>query len=297
MSFLTQFKRLTARPARYLLGTSVMIDTVNACTFACPSCPVSFTPAKKGMMNVSKFKELLDRIEAQVHVKYILLYSFSEPLLNPWVGEIIGEIKKRGIRVMISTNLSHPQRVEACMKNGLDELRISFSGFKYGEYFHTGRRMPQFIEACQTVSRLQQFYPGTRVQLIFHEYKTTLPELENVKAFADEMEFELIEEPAFFIGWEKIVNNRYTADDLTLISHLQKPPWEANKHLKRQEYCFYQTKQMVFDANGDAFLCRHVYDDKFKVGNVMRDSLEDITKMMKNHSFCVRCKDHKLNQG
>jgi MoaA/NifB/PqqE/SkfB family radical SAM enzyme len=246
-------------------------------------------------MTVESFTRMIHRIREQIKIRYILLYSFSEPLLHPQIGEIVREAKRHTKRVMISTNLSNPERVEACMDAGLDELRISFSGFKYGEYFHTGRNMAEFILACNQVSDLIPQYPKTRVSLIFHEYATTLPELPEVKDFARSLRFNLIEEPAFFIGWEKIVDRDYTPADLELISHLVQTPEEALTGLKRQEYCYYQTRQLVFDANGDSYLCRHVLGDKFITGNILKDSVKDIRRAMMAHDFCPKCKDHKLN--
>jgi MoaA/NifB/PqqE/SkfB family radical SAM enzyme len=275
-------------------GTVLMIDTVAGCSFACPSCAVSQYPTRKGMMSFDFYRKMLDRIESQIRIKYVLLYSFSEPFLHPELPRFIEELKMRGVRrVMVSTNLSRPKNLQDAMAAGLDELRISFSGFDIGTYFHTGRNMAQFREACKQLKTMPRW--GCKVSLIFHIYKTNRHELPAVQKFADEHKFELIKETAFIIPFEKFIHDTWTEKDRELIGHLIMTPAEKLAQKSRSQFCYYQSSQIVIDAKGKVFLCRHVFDDAFIVGDIMQDSIWEIRKRMKNHSFCVDCKFAGLN--
>lgn len=276
-------------------GLTVMFDLINACSFRCPSCPVGNLPSRKGaMMSLDMFRRMMDRIQLQTHVRQVLLYAFSEPFLHPQIAEFVKEIKSRGIEVMISTNLSRTEKLEDVLAAGLDELRISFSGFDQGEYFHTGRDMEQFIAACDHLSERARWY-STKIGLIFHIYQTNEYELSRVRQFAKQRGFNLIKETAFFIPNETIVEKSYTEADEQLISHLKKHPNDHVREMDREELCYYQQKQIVIDAEGRVILCRSVYKDEFVVGHIMTDSLEDIRRRMRRHTFCVKCKDNRLN--
>jgi molybdenum cofactor biosynthesis enzyme MoaA len=245
-------------------------------------------------MTTETFIKVLDRLESQTKIRNLLFYIFSEPLLAGNLAECVKEAHKRGIYTMISTNLSHPKNLEKILGSGLDELRISFSGFENGEYFHKGRDMKQFIRACFDLATYAHKY-DTKISLIFHHYKTNEKELPLVRSFAEALGFELIDEPAFFIGWEKIIEGRYEKDDLELISHLKETPEEATSKLRYQDYCYYQRKQLAIDANGKLILCRHVLRNEHFVGDIFKDSLKTIRKNMIGNDFCVKCKEHKLN--
>jgi MoaA/NifB/PqqE/SkfB family radical SAM enzyme len=296
MSLKDSYKIIKAELGYRATGLSVMIDLVNACSFTCPSCPVgSLGVKKKGSMTLEKFWAILDRIQGQTKIKYVLLYDFGEPLLSPIVADAVGELKSRKIRSMISTNLSHPSKLYGIFENGLDELRISFSGFAQGEYFHRGRKMQRFRSACDQVTELMKEFPHTKVSLIFHQYKTNEWETQEVEMFAERHNFNLIYEKAFFIPFETIIAKNYTEADKQLISHLYETPEESSSKFNYQEYCFYQRQQIVVDANGHVLLCRHVYKDELIVGDIMVDSIDDLRQRMIAHPFCIKCKGAKLN--
>jgi MoaA/NifB/PqqE/SkfB family radical SAM enzyme len=281
----------------HVFGVSLMFDLVNACTFTCPSCPVGNSAKRtSGKMGVGVFSDILRHVRSQVRVRYVLLYAFSEPFLHPYIVDIIRECKRQGIRrVMISTNLSRMGNIEAAMAAGLDELRISFSGWDNGPYYHRGRDIKQFDQSCRELSVIAPKYK-TQISIIFHKYRDNGHELSRVQSFAKSLGFGLIEETAFFIPFEKIVNDSYTPDDTALIGHLIETP---QTKLVRQDYdpiCYYNQKQMVIDANGKVFLCRHVFSDSYVVGDIVLDSFWDIRRRMAGHTFCVDCKSCGLNK-
>ena len=249
-------------------------------------------------MDLPMFRRVMDRIEAQTQVRNVLLYSFSEPFLSPILPDAIRDLKARCIqRVMISTNLSRPKNLKAALDAGLDELRVSFSGFSLGEYFHTGRDMTQFRLAMQRLSRLAKDYPHCRVALIFHVYRTNKWELDGIRSYARDLGVPLIEEEAFFIPYERIAYRDYTDADNALIAHLIRHPNTYTAGNDRQEFCYYQRKQLVVGAEGEVYLCRHVFDDKFIVGDIFKDSLKDIRRAMRRHHFCAQhCKRLGLNR-
>lgn len=277
-------------------GISLMFDLVSYCSFRCPSCPVGNSAKRKPeVMPLSKFGTILDVVRSQTRIRYILLYSFSEPGLHPQLGEIVREAKQRTRRVMLSTNLSHPERIVHAMMAGVDEVRISFSGWERGEYFHMGRKMEQFNAACKMISGAAARY-GTRVGLIWHRYKTNLHEEGEVEGFAEALGFRLIRETAFFIPFEKITGDiPYTQADRELIGHLIQTPDEKLAQSERDPICYYQQKQMVIDPAGDVFLCRHVYDRQFVVGNIIEDTVKELRRRMAKHWYCLVCKSHGLN--
>jgi MoaA/NifB/PqqE/SkfB family radical SAM enzyme len=84
--------------------------------------------------------ELFKRIVSEMHdagVKEIGLFYIGESFLNKWLPEAIQYCKDIGIEyTFLTTNGSKatPDRVEACMKAGLDSLKWSFNSYNPAQY-------------------------------------------------------------------------------------------------------------------------------------------------------------------
>lgn len=78
----------------------IYIEIINRCNLSCSFCPTSDRPAR--MMSVDEFA----KIAAQVtpFTDYICLHVKGEPLMHPWLGDILAIAHQNGLNVNLTTN-------------------------------------------------------------------------------------------------------------------------------------------------------------------------------------------------
>ena len=82
------------------LFQKIYIEIINRCNLSCSFCPTSDRPAR--MMSVDEFA----KIAAQVtpFTDYICLQVKGEPLMHPWLGDILAIAHQNGLKVNLTTN-------------------------------------------------------------------------------------------------------------------------------------------------------------------------------------------------
>ena len=78
----------------------IYIEIINRCNLSCSFCPTSDRPAR--MMSVDEFA----KIAAQVtpFTDYICLHVKGEPLMHPWLGDILTIAHQNELKVNLTTN-------------------------------------------------------------------------------------------------------------------------------------------------------------------------------------------------
>ena len=85
------------------------VDILSSCNLKCASCPHSIeeTDVPKGSMTLDTFKSVFDKIvKDSPSISHISLYSWGEPLLHPYLSEIIDYVHEKNVAVALSSNLS-----------------------------------------------------------------------------------------------------------------------------------------------------------------------------------------------
>jgi radical SAM protein with 4Fe4S-binding SPASM domain len=106
-------------------------------------CPREKHTRAKGIMSMEDFERVLKEV-VQYGVEKITLTGFGEPFIDPTLEDKILMASQYGLETYVITNASlfhlpsksNPglNRIEACVKNGLTELRLSFYGTSKSEY-------------------------------------------------------------------------------------------------------------------------------------------------------------------
>ena len=118
------------------------VDILGSCNLKCPSCTHSIeeTDVPKGSMTVDVFKSVFDKIiKDSPSTSHISLYSWGEPLLHPYLDQIIDYVHQRNVAVALSSNLSikFGTRIDKIIKSAPDYLKVSLSGFYPTAYDNT----------------------------------------------------------------------------------------------------------------------------------------------------------------
>lgn len=107
---------------------NINIELTNACTFSCTFCPNGIMARKKEMLDFNLVKKLIDEISEMRLAPLINYYVMGEPLLYPKLFEVIEYTKSKGIKVKINTNgtLLDETGCGRLLDAGPDEIYVSF---------------------------------------------------------------------------------------------------------------------------------------------------------------------------
>lgn len=115
---------------------TVLVDPASRCNLRCPYCPtghpemLAAAGVKRGIMQLPLFHKIIDDLATFAQpVGRLHLYKDGEPLLNPDIGVMIAEAKRRDVArsVELTTNaiLLSREKSRVLLASGLDRIRIS----------------------------------------------------------------------------------------------------------------------------------------------------------------------------
>ena len=272
-------------------GRQFNIDIINSCSLRCPSCPIGSFAPRHGIMSIDMFKNILDKAQKETKIRKIQMYAFSDPCLHPDLHLFIEECTRRGIETSIST----PLQTSKCdfrkvIEARPTEFRISYPGLNKMSYFQRGAKPELFMKKFYEVVALPR-YKETKWNMLFQLYNDNYDEVKDAQLLADMYGLHLIVLPAIFIPTERMVGQRYTKEDLELISHLQETPEHKIGRMDFQNTYCELWKQTTIGATGEVYLCCVVFDKEFNLCNYLDTPLKEIKKIMQSHPFCSKCLD------
>ncbi len=125
---------ITRIPVRYLAENlpaprSVKIELTSQCNYRCGFCAHRLRMKTRGEMDRAFFERVVGEM-VDAGVEELGLFYIGESFMCDWLPEAIRFAKERGIKyAFLTTNgsLATPERVEACMRAGLDSLKFSMN--------------------------------------------------------------------------------------------------------------------------------------------------------------------------
>jgi len=114
--------------------TLLEIEPVNYCNLNCLMCPVKEMVRKRGFMDLSLFKSIVDQT-----ISTAWEYSFGvigEPTLHPDLINMIEYIKSKDCKISLNTNLNYRDDTisEKLVENGVDRIIVTISGIDESMY-------------------------------------------------------------------------------------------------------------------------------------------------------------------
>jgi radical SAM protein with 4Fe4S-binding SPASM domain len=111
------------------LPEHLQLEVTSACNLRCTMCLVRYRPPVNKLAGAMR-PELFRRLVDEVPVKRLTLQGLGEPLLSPYLPEMIATAVGRGIRVGFNSNatLLHRRRAQELVSSGVDWLHVSLDG-------------------------------------------------------------------------------------------------------------------------------------------------------------------------
>lgn len=125
---------VTGIPGKYLAPElpaprAVKIELTSQCNYRCGFCAHRLRMKDRGNMDRAFFERVVGEM-VDAGVEELGMFYIGESFMCDWLPEAIAYAKSRGIDyVFLTTNgsLASPQRVDACMRAGLDSLKFSMN--------------------------------------------------------------------------------------------------------------------------------------------------------------------------
>jgi radical SAM protein with 4Fe4S-binding SPASM domain len=135
--------------------THLQLEPTNLCNLRCALCPVTEGMGRpSGTMDFAQFERLMDEIGDYLFL--ILLWDWGEPLVHPEFDRIIAHAKRKGIKVVCSTNghaLADPGKAERLILSGLDTIIFAVDGTSQETYqrYRGGGSLETALRGIRTV--------------------------------------------------------------------------------------------------------------------------------------------------
>lgn len=203
------------------------LELNNDCNYRCIMCFQSYdTPTPAMIMPLEKVKGLIDQA-VKIGVKSLKLNYRGEPLLYPFLIEVVQYAKSKGIlETLINTNgsLLTPDISRYLIKAGLGKIIISIDGFLPETYakIRRGGQLGKVTKNVLSLVSLKQLYssdtPIVRVQMV--EQEANRDELKKFTTYWSEIADE--------VAVEKCIDYTGLMEDSTVL-----PTWYCSQLWQR----------------------------------------------------------------
>jgi radical SAM protein with 4Fe4S-binding SPASM domain len=118
------------------LPAALQIEVTSACNLRCAMCLVRYRPPVNkvaGALPWEMYRRLLDQLPG---LRRLTLQGLGEPLLSPYLLDMVRLAKSRGVAVGFNSNatLLTRKRADELVAAGLDWLHVSLDGARAGTY-------------------------------------------------------------------------------------------------------------------------------------------------------------------
>ncbi|MFI5898140.1 radical SAM protein [Actinoplanes sp. NPDC051513] len=117
------------------LPAHLQVEVTSACNLRCTMCLVRYRPPVNKLAGAMR-PELFRRLVDEVPVRRLTLQGLGEPLLSPYLPEMIETAVARGVRVGFNSNatLLNRRRARELVESGVDWLHVSLDGARPAVY-------------------------------------------------------------------------------------------------------------------------------------------------------------------
>jgi MoaA/NifB/PqqE/SkfB family radical SAM enzyme len=270
-----------------------IVETGNMCNIHCATCPTPHERLARPKMNMGRdeFKKIIDNIKNDIHV--VLLYNTNEPLLNPYLPEMIKYADRQNLYIMISTNamlLNEAKRKEI-LESGLDEIIVCLDGTTKESYeaFRVGADFATVYENIKSLcfEKKNGGYKKPFIELQFILNRLNQDQVPEIKKLAAEWGVDRLHIKSFSLG-----EYAYTKDEIRELGEKFLPTTEqygkviysknaqGTLDIRRKRdaswYCRLARDQAIILVDGRLSMCCYDIKGEYIYGNLLQNDLKSL---------------------
>lgn len=309
-----QFKGVSFYSFQNESTPSYTIDILGSCNLSCASCPHSIEDnnVPKGSMTLDTFAKVFEKVTSESNeLTHVSLYSWGEPLIHPYLHQIVDMVHEKNISVALSSNLSLnlDSKFDKLIKSNPDYLKISLSGYYPDAYnaTHQGGDITLVKSNLYKLRYLIDKYKATTlVDINYHLYRDNSGRnLEKMQALADELGFILSKTYALVMPLERVLNHldgkpdywTKKLEDNLLVTIDEGIKASAEVKLPKNS-CPFRENQININSDLTVPVCCTTFfrDETLVSNNYLEDDLEKINDGKLKATICDRCMKENLPQ-
>lgn len=272
---------------------NLWLVTSTSCNVRCKTCPVGrkeFEPG--GMMKLEMARRILEKATRESRVLNVQCHHYNEPMLVPWIADIIKACHDYGCEVLISSNLVNFKNVPASLEQAPETFLISTSGFTQPIYerSHKDGDIEKVKANMYQVSRLRK--PGTYVQVNWHRYRYNAHEEPLMRAYAEQLGFafvpyitSLLPHDGALRQWATGIADPNGEDCLYPVMDAKQACFD-----RRKWPCIHQDQVIAVNSDGDYLNCGHRNGADNLMGDFFATTVPEILKARKTNAACLACR-------
>ncbi len=252
----------------------MQVEATNACNLSCPFCArTTIMKRKVGFLEPDLFRNIAAQGVA-AGARSCHFAVFGEPLLHPRIDELVRIGKEAGLGwVWISSNGSFltREKVEKLAAAGLDELHVCVDGAdaKTHEALRAGSCYETVFAQLKDCADYLRAHPQKAFRL--HVQMIVMPENKE-------------QQRQFRAQWKELLrginhSRRFLKGYTTFAGQTQFHPAPAfSAKIRYQAPCFRLAEEIAVMWDGTVSACCYDADASMPVGDIRRESLQDIWK-------------------
>ena len=242
-----------------LRNPEVRIENTNLCNAHCTICPREKMTRDKTTMPFIYFANLVDQAK-EMGAETISVFGYGEPFMDKGIIEKVAYCTDKGLDTFITTNgsLLTLDKVRPLLAAGLKQIRFSVHGLFNADYeeIHKGLSFTETIRNINNFRHVNSARNGNGCKVGISVIPSHHEDIDSITQVWEGVDFLEVWKPHNWTDgrdYRKVVQKKKTCGR----------PFNG---------------PIQINADGKVMVCCFDYDAKLTVGDVYKDSLEDIVK-------------------
>lgn len=273
----------------------IYIEIINRCNLSCSFCPTSDRPAR--MMSVDEFA----KIAAQVtpFTDYICLHVKGEPLMHPWLGDILAIAHQNGLKVNLTTNaVLLPEKHQLLLgETAPRQISLSLHSFDANTMHTRDFRsyLENAIDFARTFTMTTPGYISFRLWNLDGTAKADQRLRNQFILEALEQAYHLAQPIDAYVG--KVHGNAIAPHTYVNFDQLFEWPDEHASDYGFNGTCHGLRHQLAILADGQVVPCCLDHNGHLALGNIFIESLDTILRKEKSLRIIEDFRSHHIHEN
>ena len=273
----------------------IYIEIINRCNLSCSFCPTSDRPAR--VMSVDEFA----KIAAQVtpFTDYICLHVKGEPLMHPWLGDILAIAHQNGLKVNLTTNaVLLPEKHQLLLgETAPRQISLSLHSFDANTMHTRDFRsyLENAIDFARTFTMTTPGYISFRLWNLDGTAKADQRLRNQFILEALEQAYHLAQPIDAYVG--KVHGNTIAPHTYVNFDQLFEWPDEHASDYGFNGTCHGLRHQLAILADGQVVPCCLDHNGHLALGNIFIESLDTILRKEKSLRIIEDFRSHHIHEN
>lgn len=269
---------------------TVAVDPCNLCNFKCKFCAMQTTEKKqnyvKQQMKLDLFKKIVDDLACfPQRLKVLRINGQGEPLLNKNYCEMVQYAKEKNVADWIETitngSLLEPSINQRLVDSGINRIRISIESLDVAGYKNMAQTTLDFSKFVENIKDLYVRSRG-KTEVYIKIVDAAVPLQEQQDKF-----YSLFGDICDRIFIDRVIPLWSDFNEINQSFDIASQQGMHGQKIKNIKVCPFPFYSFIINPEGEVTACCADWQRKLVLGNVQKESLQEIWHGKKYHDFLI----------